>query len=230
MRICFALLLGFLFSTAVSAQNVMTQSLVDFYRDFKTAQFTEGIGRTEMEIMGSPHENPDFVPGIVETTTNVRYENIPLRFNIYSNEMEFKTEEGQVLVFATPEVVEFIEINEVKYVYAPYLIGNKLMRGYFKMISDGKARLLVKQNISFKPAELPQAYKDAEPARFVRTSDDYYIRLAPEEAHRITNKKELLNILKDKTKEVDAFLSKNKIRFNRSEDLKSVIDYYNSLD
>lgn len=230
MRISFLIFLGFLLSTAASAQNVMTQSLVDFYRDFKTAQFTEGLGRAEREIMGSPHENPDFVPGIVETTSNVRYENIPLRFNIYSNEMEFKTEEGQVLVFATPEVLEFIEIDGMKYVYAPYNIGNKLMRGYFKVITDGKASLLLKQNVSFKPAELPQAYKDAEPARFIRTSDDYYLRLGKEEAHRITNKKELLNILNNKSKEMDSYLSKNKIRFNRSEDLKSAIDYYNSLD
>lgn len=230
MRSGYLFLLGFLFSTVASAQNVMTQSLVDFYRDFKTAQFTEGIGRPEKEIMGSPHENPEFILGIVETNTNVRYENIPLRFNIYSNEMEFKTEEGQILVFATPEVLEFIEMDGMKYVYSPYLIGNKLMRGYFKMIADGKASLLIKQNVSFKQAELPQAYKDAEPARFVRTSDDLYVRLAPEEAHRVTNKKELLNILKDKSKEVDTYLSKNKIRFNRSEDVKSVIDYYNSLE
>lgn len=230
MKIFYIFLLGFLLSTAISAQNVMTQSLVDFYRDFKTAQFTEGIGRAEKGIMGSPHENPDFVLGIVETNTNVRYENIPLRFNIYSNEMEFKTEEGQILVFATPEVLEFIEMDGLRYIYTPYLIGNKLMRGYFKVITDGKASLLLKQNVSFKQAELPQAYKDAEPARFIRTSDDFYVRLAPGEAHRITNKKELLNILKDKNKEVDTYLSKNKIRFQRSEDLKSVIDYYNTLD
>lgn len=230
MKIYYLFLLGFLFSTALSAQNVMTQSLVDFYRDFKTAQFTEGIGGTDKSILGSPHENPDFVPGIVETNSNVRYENIPLRFNIYANEMEFKTEEGQVLVFATPEVLEFIEMDGQRYVYSPYILGNKLMRGYFKVITDGKASLLLKQNVSFRQAELPQAYKDAEPAQFIKTSDDFYVRLSPEEAHRVTNKKELLNILKDKNKEVDTFLSKNRIRFNKIEDLKSVLDYYNSLE
>jgi hypothetical protein len=212
----------------LKAQTI--QGLQEFYKQFKSSQFQQGILFREAEIEGSPHENSDFVLGVVVTKSDQKYENIPLRYNIYNDEMEFKSDEGTILSLSPPEFIDSIIIGKEKYIYIPYAIGNKLLRGYFKVIAEGKASLLVKQNVNLKEAELPQAYKDAQPARFIRTPDDFYIRMEQLEAYPVSNKKELYGILEDKAKEMDDFLKKNKTRFNRLEDMQKLVNYYNSLN
>ncbi len=212
----------------LKAQTI--QGLKEFYNEFKSSQFQQGNLFRESQIEGSPHEKSDFVLGVVVTKSDLKYENIPLRFNIYNDEMEFKSDDGTTLSISPPEFIDFVMIGEEKYTYAPYAIGNKLLRGYFKVIAGGKASLLVKQNVKLKEAELPQAYKDAQPARFVSTPDDFYIRLEQHEAYPVSNRKELTGLLKDKAKEMDDFLKKNKTRFNRLEDMQKLVNYYNTLN
>jgi hypothetical protein len=211
----------------LQAQTI--QGLQEFYKQFKSSQFQQGILFRETEIEGSPHEVSDFVLGVVVTKSDLKYENIPLRFNIYNDEMEFKSDEGTILSLSPPEFIDFIMIGEEKYIYAPYAIGNKILRGYFKVMAEGKVSLLVKQNINLKEAELPQAYKDAQPARFVRMTDDFYIRTEQSEAYPVSNKKELTGLLEDKAKEIEDYLKKNKTRFNRLEDMQKLVNYYNTL-
>jgi hypothetical protein len=212
----------------VSAQ--VSLDLQEFYKEFRSRQFQQGNTQQEYpNIEGSPHETSEFLPGRVATKSEVAYNNVPLRFNIYSNEMEFSTEDGSVYFIAAPEIIDYVLIEEQKYIYVPFAVGSRLQRGYFKILTEGKAQLLLKQNITLRDAELPQAYKDAQPARFVRTQDDFYIRLTPSEARKVSNRKELFSILTDKNSELNNYLKKNRIRFNRSEDMTELIEYYNSL-
>lgn len=213
----------------IYAQNLNIMNLQDFYKKFKTSQFEQGLINQTSEIEGSPHEIGDFIDGEVITKSELKYVNVPLRFNIYANEMEFKTEEGTVLFLATPEIIDYIIIGDNKYIYAPYAVGSRLLRGYFKILTEGKASLLVKQNVTLRNAEPPQPYKDAQPAMFLKMQDEFYVRIAPAEANKVSNKKELLSILKDKGKEIDDFQKKNRTRFNRSDDLVKLIEYFNSI-
>jgi hypothetical protein len=217
------------FSQVILAQNITIQNLQDFYKKFKTSQFEQGLINQTSEISGSPHEINDFIDGEVTTKSELKYVNVPLRFNIYANEMEFKTDDGTVLFLATPEIIDHIIIGENKYIYTPYAVGGRLLRGYFKIITGGKASLLVKQNITLRNAEPPQPYKDAQPAVFLKMQDEFYVRVAPAEAQKVSNKKELLAVLKDKSKELDDFQKKNKTRVNRLDDMVKLIEYYNSL-
>ncbi len=229
MRTITLIIIFQIYITAVLGQSMQIQTLQDFYKEFKSSQFQQGITFQEKTIDGSPHENNEFAYGVVVTRSNLRYENIPLRFNIYTNEMEFKTEDGTVLYIASPEIIEFIGIGDEIYLYAPYSLANRLLRGFFKVLVDGDVTLLLKQNITLRDAEPAQPYKDAIPARFIRTPDEFYIRKAPAEAHKVANRKELLHVLGDQSSRMEEFLKKNKTRFNRAEDLIHAIEYYNSL-
>lgn len=214
-------------SVNLNAQNL--QSLQDFYKKFKTTQFQQGIINTQDEVEGSPHEKNDFETGTVFTRSDIVYENVPLRFNIYSNEVEFKTEDGSIFFLASPEIIDYVLIGKDKFIYSPYAIGSKLLRGYFKVLTEGKASLLLKLNINLKQAEPPQPYKEAQPARFIRTPDEFFVRIAPSEAHKVTNKKEITSVLNDKISEIEDYIKKNKTRFNKPDDLTGLINFYNSL-
>ena len=227
-RFFFLLLFSLLLQPAAWSQQVVNMSLDDFYREFKKHQYNENVGEVE-EVNGSPWDKKEFIPGEIVTTSSQRYSGIPLRLNMYNNQIEFRNEEGKPFVIGVPELIDHIMIGDEKYVYAPYTIANRIEKGYFMVLAEGKALLLQKKNVTLLPAEPAQAYKDPVPARFKRTDSDYYLRILPAEAKRVRNKKELAAILGDYPAELDEFLRKNKTRFNKEAEITALIKLYNSL-
>jgi hypothetical protein len=203
-------------------------NLTDFYDQFRRTKYVQGE-RYDPNIEGSPYENKEFVSGDLITTTNQKFSGIPMQFNIFSNQVEFKNESGEVLNFENPELIDHIIIGNNKYVYCPYDYGSKVLKGFFVVLVEGPAYLLLKKNVILKPAEPPQAYKDAVPAKFVRNPDDFYVRILPAEAKIIDGKKDLQEVLPSYPPELDDFIKKNKIRFNKTEDMMKLISSYNSL-
>lgn len=211
----------------LNAQTI--SGLEDFYREFKSNRFKTGADLVKPDIQGSPYENSEFIAGIVMTKSDIRYVDIPLRFNIYQNEIEFRSADGAKLALAAPEITEFVTIGNDKYIYVPYTISGRMQRGFFKVKTEGRASLLVRQKINLKEAEPAGAYKDAAPPRFIKMPDEYYIRIAPEEAKKVSNKKEFDTALPDKTKELEAYQKGNKLKLNRIDDLEKLVIFYNSL-
>jgi hypothetical protein len=207
---------------------ITTHPLDEFYRQYKMHEYIQNFGM-KSDIAGSPYESEEFVPGEIITNNSLRYEGIPLRLNIYSNEMEFRNEDGHIFCIGAPEFMDYVLVGKEKYIYCPYDIGSRILRGYFKVLAEGKAILLQKKNVFLKPAEPAGAYKDPEPAKFVRNPDEFYLRILPAEAKKIAGKKDLQEVLANYPSEMDDFVRKNKIRFSKSEDMIKLVEYYNSL-
>ncbi|HNU78940.1 MAG: hypothetical protein WBK43_04645 [Prolixibacteraceae bacterium] len=230
MRKVFLLVcLGMFFSGWGSAQMIVNMSLDDFYREFRKYQYNDKVGETS-EVGGSPYDRVEFIPGEIVTTSRQRYTGIPLRLNIYSNQIEFRNEEGHNFNIGLPDLIEYAMIGEEKYVYCPYAFANRIEKGYFRVLSEGKALLLQKKNVLLKPAEPAGAYRDAVPAHFARTEDDFYLRILPGEAKRLKNRKNLAEILGDYPSEIEDFIKRNKIRFSKAEDLVLLMEYYDALE
>ncbi len=215
-------------SGLVQAQQVVNMSLDDFYREFKKHQYNDNAGKSN-PVNGSPYDHEEFIPGEIVTTARQRYSGIPLRLNIYSNEVEFRNEEGGNFNIGVPEMIDYIMIGDEKYIYSPYSVGGRIQKGYFRVLSEGKITLLQKKNVMLKPAEAAGAYKDPVPARFTRTEDDFYVRIPPAEAKRMKNKKDLAEILGGYPPELEQFIRNNKTRFNKAEDLTRMMQYYLTL-
>jgi hypothetical protein len=82
--------------------------------------------------------------------------------------------------------------------------------------------------VSTDPVE-PAAYSEAQPAKFTRKPDAYYIRIGMEQAKLVSNKKELLAAFPDHSKEIATFVKKNKVKTTKPERLRKLVQYYNSL-
>jgi len=212
----------------VKAQVVRDLSLTDFYDQFRRTKYEHGE-QYDPSIGGSPYENKEFVQGDLITTSNQKFSGIPMQFNLYSNQVEFKNENGEVMNFENPDMIDHIIIGSDKYIYCPYDYGSKVLKGFFTVLVEGPAILLLKKNVILKQAEPPQAYKDAVPAKFFRNPDDFYVRILPAEAKIIDGKKDLQEVLPSYPPEMDDFIKKNKIRFNKTDDMKKLIAVYNSL-
>lgn len=229
MKFAFSFLTIWLLSSAgLMAQNVVDRPLLNFYDEFRTTRYRDKLAG-DSPVAGSPYESDQFIKGEIVTTNRIRYSGIPLQLNLYTNQMEFKSEDDQVFYIGMPEMLEYVLIGNDKYIYCPYSFGSKIQKGYFKVLAEGKALLLQKKNVILKPAEEAKAYQEAIPATYVKAAADFFIRVPPGEAKRITNKKDLAEVLGNYPPELDAFIKKNKIRFNKADDLKELMTYYFSL-
>jgi hypothetical protein len=219
-----------LFAELLSAQsNYELKKAVDLFR---TNKLLSGDSRgllTENDIKGSPYLEDDFIDGSVFTTSMAQYTDVPLRYNIYNDQLEFKAEDNSIQELATPEIIEKAVFGKYKMVYSPYSIAKKIGRGFFVVLEEGKSSLYLKPQVVFEKATEPAPYKETEPARFVRNPDEYYIKVGTSQAMLVGNKKDLLEIFPDHQKEIETFIKKQKTKTNKPESLKELVQYYNSL-
>ena len=228
----FIIFLFFAGLTTTFIQAQVSYELRESLDLFRTTKIISGDWRealTANEIEGSPFLNDEFIIGNVYTTTKQKYANIPLRYNIYNDQLEFKTPDEQIQAMATPETIEKAEIGSDILVYLPYINFKKVRKGFFTVLEEGKATLLIRKEIMFKKAEEAGAYKEAEPAKFVSKADTYFIRTGESPAKLVGKKKEILELFPDHAREIAAFIKKNKIKTNKPESLKQLVQYYNSL-
>ncbi len=227
----FTLLFLFLFSCISFSQSLYdVKTAADFY-DLNSYQrkMEMSTGVRESKVQGSPYLNEEFIQGSVYTTSKTRFADVPLRYNIYNDNIEFKLSDNPVQELANPEIVEKVEFGDYKFVYIPYSDSKKTEKGFFNILEEGKATLYQKPLVIFEEAKATSPYQDAKPARFDRKSDEYYIQVANEEASKVDSKKDLPNLFPDHKKEVETFIKKKKVKPNNEESLVELVKYYNSL-
>lgn len=184
---------------------------------------------TENNIQGSPYLNDEFVNGTIFTTSKLQFVDVPLRYNIYNDQIEFKTPENEVQALATPEIVESVDFGNFKMVYVPFSNAKRIRHGFFKIELEGNASLYARSEITLKKATKAGAYEEAKPPKFINKLDTYYIRIGIEQAQKVGNKKELLEIFPDHHNKISTFIKKNKIKTNNPEKLKELVQFFNSL-
>ena len=203
--------------TYYDINELMTSNLI---RTIRSADNSENY-------TGSPYDHDEFINGSLITVSKQIYKDVPLRLNIYNNSVEFKSGD-KVLEIDTPELFEYITIGESKIQYLPYSITKKISKGYFKIIEEGEATLLARPKVLFQEATKPGAYQDAKPAAFKRTNDEIFIKVGESQAQYVKNKKSLVEILSGKEDLVSAFIKKNKIKASDINNVRKLVQYYNS--
>lgn len=201
----------------------------DFYQHNKSLTELLRNSNSTSAVQGSPYLTEEFINGSIYTTSKTQFVDIPLRYNIYNDQVEFKNNDNQILAIAVPEVVEKVEFGEYLMEYIPFREGRKISNGFLLVLEKGEASLYSRQKIVLEPAKSAGAYQSAEPAQFNRKADEFYIRVRNEEAKPVSGKKELLDIFIDKEKDMAEFIKDNKIKTGNAESLRELVVFYNSL-
>ncbi len=186
---------------------------------------------TYNDVEGSPFMEKEFREGIIQLKDGKLF-NAKLRYDMYAGEMQFIAKEI-IYAIAFPEDIEYIEIEDVKFIYTPYLLtpsGTNPKESYFIVLMDGDNKLLAKKEVLLLDAVPAKPYTDPKPAQFSKKNDSYYIKKKNLSAVKIINRKSLISIMEDKEAEVLDFIKKEKISHKNPEDLKKLIEHYNSLE
>jgi len=203
------------------------------YQDFQTLQHLKAADSKENTlegVEGSPYLNPKFEKGVVLTENKVRYVGIPLRYNVYNDEIEFQNSKGQAMSVQFPGNIKEVKIGHKIFVYHLFFVSpDKITWGYLQQIIRGKANGFIRYRTIFVDAQPALAYKDAQPPKFVPQPSYYYVSLGKKPAVRVQNTRGLIKLLGNHKKELEAFAKKNKIKVRRLTDFRRILYYYNSL-
>ena len=184
------------------------------------------VSNTYDNIAGSPYLTENFVESTVYFRNDSAYK-IALRYNIFDNRMEYEYK-GLVYSVSNPRDIYKIIMDDKVFIYY-FSKVNLGFEGWYQLLADGKAILLLKQDIAFREKEKPDGITTPKPDRFVRNPDKYYVVIGSEPPKQLKNKKSIPLIFKDKAKEMSTFAKKEKISFRKKEDLVRLVKHYNSL-
>lgn len=220
-----------LFFYTVHSQNVVPGS--DYMLDkLRLNKVMDGIENDTYETtVGDPFIYKDFHEGVLTLLNGEAYQ-LTMRYDIFGDQVHIKNKD-QILGIIYPEKVASIVIDTIKLLYCNNVNSpsdkSKAESAYFILKTDGKCSLLIKKNIRVQDAEPPKVLQDAKPAKFIHTSDTYYLKVEGKSAFRINNKKDLLNILADRKDELSKFIDSNKLGTKHLDDLVKIVTFYNSL-
>jgi len=179
---------------------------------------------------GSPYRNEEFLYGEIWYNHEWKFINIPLRYNIMYDEMEYKKPDKETVYSLVADTLfDMIYIPEDTFVVALYEKDTKIVPGYFKLITDGNTTLLGKMEVEFMEATSETTHKMAMDARFVNKPNQYYVKNDGQPAEYVKNAKKLINFLGKHTEDLSLYVKEHKLSHKREKDLKQLIDYYNSL-
>jgi hypothetical protein len=205
-------------------------------REFNIYQSSMGntILKTDLhyaDISGSPYYKQDFAESEIISRDSIKYVNVKLRYNMYTDQMEF-LKGNEVLAISNPTDFSYFIMDEDVFIYQSYLSGtSSIKRGYFQLLNFGPSVKLAKRfNLFYEPPSEPDAYASAKPAKFVRRSDIYYLQFPGSVFTEVNlNRKKILEVFPDKKQELENFISDKRLKFRSEDDLISLVDFYISL-
>jgi len=209
--------------------NYTAIPLMDYFRVEQMTEETLTVTLTQDNIQGSPYLEDEFITGTVFTTSKKKIENVLLRYNIYNDDLEFKTPNNKILAIDNPKSIELADFGDYQMVYQKYLSGKKIHSAFFKILEEGNATLFAKPDVYFQKEVKGDGIKADKPAKFVQKSDIFYITIGDAPAKKMVNKKDLIAVFENHSKEVSAYIKKNKIKVSKSKQLQQLVKYYNSL-
>lgn len=226
-RVIFFILL-FVLTSSLNAQT-MLNGLMDSYRFKKMTDGGNILNDLKMsDIEGTPYLDEKFSNGKIITQEGTTYDGIPLRYNAYSDDLEFQ--KGEDTYNIDPKtIIRRAEFGGAIFGCMKYDFFGKIQNGLFEILTEGKATLLVKFTIKFLEKDKVQAFADPKPARFDTPKKEYYMTIDGAPAKLITNKKSLLELFGNRKDEMESYISKNKLSVREDDSLKKIVVHFNSL-
>jgi hypothetical protein len=222
----YILLLTSLFALTLSAtsQDMTGKDL----KDHMLIEMTKKTEHSVTEFEGSPFLNEQFVTGTVYSS-NKKYGAIPLRYNIFNDQMEFQQNNNIYALYPEPRVTKVI-LGEETYVVEKHDVKGKMAYGYLTRLDSGKMILLSKKVVRFTERQEAKALQSsATPAKFTRVQDVYYYKIGDGDVTKVGSLKNLIESLPDKHEELSSYAKKEKLTTRSAEDLKKLSAYYNNL-
>lgn len=182
-------------------------------------------------IEGNPYMFDNFQAGTVKLKNGNSFVGM-LQYDIYAGTLYFKKNDANYAI-DLPNEIEYITIHESKLIYSNYIPAKPAKEttdsSYFEIVIDAKCQLLAKKNVSIKEGVQGNGIVLSTPTRFNKKNDTYFIKIADRPAIEIKNNQSMISIFEKKSNSIETFIDKENLSYKRVEDLKKIVNYYNTL-
>lgn len=172
-------------------------------------------GKPDANYEGSPYLNDEFRNASVYTA-DIKFNAVPMRYNIASDVMEYQVNNTLYELDADPKLVK-VEIGEVTFVV--------LNSGFYQLKLEGKLSVVARHVISVRPKNDLTGI----PAKYSRQADVYYLVLPDLRLEKVSSVKNLLAFIPDLKPEVAEFVKREKLSTRTIRDVLKIAGHYNSL-
>ncbi|MBW1294638.1 hypothetical protein [Aquimarina litoralis] len=152
-----------------------------------------------------------------------------LRYNVYSDALEFK--KGEDLFMLSKNPTSHARIDGDYFYYCNFKTQRGLKRhGYYVLVElHEKYRIYKKYHLKVKEPSKTGAANGNNTAGRVQIKTKYYLEERGTIMELPMNKKELLATLSDKEEELKKYIKKERIKVKKEEDLIRLVSRYNAL-
>jgi len=182
-------------------------------------------------VSGTPFFNEDFMPADLLMAGGGKHKNVPVKIDLLSNDIIYKDSLGNELI-ATSAIRQVLLHNnttggEIIFVNSKYVNfnGQQPPEGWYQLIESGNASLYKKIHKTVKET---RPYNSATTEQTIHSANKYFID-AFGVFTEIKKPKDLSALLTDKDKEMDAYITSNKINPKEDGGWQKAVAYYNSL-
>lgn len=161
----------------------------------------------------------DWKNGNLKTIDDKVISNISFKYNISEDKFEMRAD-------VNPTIVDRIYMEDKAFIYISYFNKGVEDLGFFEVISEGNAQLLLRYTVKTKPGREGAFGYEASQKIFKQ----HYIRFDNNPAIAITKQlDDILFAFPDKQDEIAKFVKKENLSPRKEGDLIKLIVFYNSL-
>lgn len=221
----------FILSGLISVAQVVNPTLKTASENWLAHEFENAKPLSNRSnIAGTPYLNSRFQNGRPISNYNQTFPVIPLRYNIFTDKIEYKSPENKVYVLRDQSKIKVYKIGNSAFIYSPYYKSkNKLSSGYFQVLVDGKTKGLIKYTVYLLQGHPTQPYKPAEPERFSKKIISFYVKVGNEPAFPVSREKNILHLFPKQKSQLSKYIGKEKIHIRKQAEFAKLIKYINTL-
>ena len=184
-------------------------------------------------IEGNPFFIENFRSSTIKLVSGLEFNNVTARLDLYKQIVQVKLNGDTAKMILPGNITEIIFYDTVQSLPFEYKfqtgypeIDNLSRNNFYQVLSDGKVTLL-KSSIK-KINKIKNEMSGETSSQFDMYEDQYlYVKY---EMKRVKKDKEyLLDLLADKRKELETYITTQKMNFKSLDSIKKLIDHYNSL-
>ncbi len=230
MKYALLILIVLFYSIKGQAQTLNNFSLKDIGQSMLIV--TDGTGKTvnmglDMENYGTPFFDTEYYPATIELVNGQRYENIPVKINLLSNEVLFKSDDGKELAILPSIQSVVLNKNGVpclfKFGYPNFEKQNA--KTIYQVLTDGETSVLKYYFVQVTEAK---PYSSATMLRTIEKFPKLFVfnkNIGLQKAPK-SNEEAALLFKKDDAK-LNNILQSNKLKIKKEEDLVKCFELMN---
>jgi hypothetical protein len=184
-------------------------------------------------IQGHPFFIENFRSSTIKLASGLEFNNVIARLDLYKQMIQVQLNGDTVKTILPGNIAEVIFYDTVQSLPLGYKfqtgypgIDNLTKNNFYQVLSDGKATLL---KSSIKKINKTKNEMSGEISSQFDVYEDHYLYVKYEMKRVKKDKEYLLALLADKRKELEIYMTAQKLNIKSMDSIKKLIDYYNSL-